>query len=144
MKDTIAVMAIVVVAVVFDAVMDNAGVPVTFLDVLIVAVSLLILYLPVNAFFTKHKPTKKAATPVRLKPEWSKLILGLVLLIMLSASALYLGLDDPWKLYKGIKGPAHGYTIVLLGIALAVIGVMLGYSLLLLVKQKLNNARSDK
>ena len=144
MKDTVAVLIIVVVAVVFDTVMDSAGVPVTFLDVLMVGICLLILYVPVSAFFIKHKPTKKTAPQGLAKPEWGKLIFGLALVLALSGLSFYLGLDDPWKLYKGVRGPAHGYTMLLLGSALAVIGLMLGYWMLLLLIETFKNSRSDK
>ena len=145
LKDTFAVTAIVVVAIIFDAIMDNADIPITFADVFLVSISMLIIYVPFSAFFIKHKLSSKRVVSDRVKPAWLTIFSGLLLFLGVGVSAIYLGLEDPWELYSGVKAPpTHGYTILLLGIVMTGIGLMFGYYFLLLGIKKFTNSRSEK
>ena len=83
----------------------------------------MIIYGFFRILFTKHKKQKKiAGTPPTNKALLFSFVVS-ILLVPLGIWGIDIGANNPWHLFTGVKGPAHGYTLFMLGIVITGFGV---------------------
>lgn len=111
------------------------GIPVTLLDILLFPISVVFIVAMGMLLFEKENKNKKkhkkqnAASP-EINLSWMKRLGYIVLSLMmlaLGAWAVSAGIEQPFKLFTGVKGASHGYTLVALGICIVIMGLMMLY-----------------
>nr|WP_319395453.1 hypothetical protein [uncultured Desulfobacter sp.] len=128
-----------IVALILEFIRKRYSVAVTIIDVLLFPLSVLIIF-----YSAKHLVFKKNKDTYRHPIDDSnlKLILylcfSLIVLTPLGLFTLWLGIQEPLGFFSGIKGAAHGYTLIPLGIIVTGLGVFMAFKLvqILIVKSK--------
>lgn len=117
------VAALMVLAVIIEIFREITGIPVTILDLLFSPFLLIaICYIPYYRYTQKKKKSKRRDNFEYYEPltaiKTSGYITVFVLMAALGIWGLWEGLHNPLKLYTGVRGAAHGYTLALVGIFL--------------------------
>lgn len=127
----------------FEVFQYYTGIPLNIMDAMILLISALCLYLlkylpPFTSQKYKNIDTKL------VNNIWYLLgaIVFVAVLILMGIYLVYLGLESPFKLFIGVKGSSHGYSLVLLGSVITMyscIGIcMLFYQFWRLIKDKIS------
>lgn len=127
----------------FEVFQYYTGIPLNIMDAMILLISALCLYLlKYRPPFTRQK--YKDIDTKLVNNIWYLLgsIVFVAVLILMGIYLVYLGLESPFKLFTGVKGSSHGYSLVLLGSVITMyscIGIyMLFYQFWRLIKDKIS------
>lgn len=136
-------LVIIFAFIMFEVFQYFTGVPLNIMDAIILLISALCLYLLKYLLpFTSQKykyPDTKLVNNI-----WCLLgaIVFVAMLILMGIYLVYLGVESPFKLFTGVKGSSHGYSLVLLGSVITMyscIGVcMFFYQFWRLIKAKIS------
>ena len=127
----------------FEALQYYTGIPLNIVDAIILLISALCFYLlKYLPSFPSQKYKYVDSKPVNNIWHLFGAIVFLAVLILMGIYLVYLGVESPLKLFTGVKGSSHGYSLVLLGSVItmySVIGIcLLFYKLWWLIKAKSN------
>ena len=127
----------------FEVFQYYTGIPLNIMDAMILLISALCLYLlKYLPPFTSQK--YKDIDTKLVNNIWCLLgaIVFVAVLILMGIYLVYLGIESPFKLFIGVKGSSHGYSLVLLGSVITMyscIGIcMLFYQFWRLIKDKIS------
>ena len=105
------------------------GLPFTIIDIIIFPFSIILLLFGVKTLLSpaQQNPESKAVKLTAIK--LFGVFIVAILFFLLGAWAIYEGGHNPLTLYSGVKGAAHGYTLLSLGL---LISAFSGYYIYLL------------
>ena len=113
MKKALEIGTFLIIAIFFDFIFSTLNIPITFNDVLLIALGSLFGYLFGRQLFTTEKCfLTKQKTSVRKKIFT---IIMVLLFLLMSFSLIIIGISEPLLKITGVKGPAHGYSIAYAG-----------------------------
>jgi hypothetical protein len=137
------VILIISTFIMFEVFQYYTGIPLNIMDAMILLISALCLYLlKYLPPFTSQK--YKDIDTKLVNNIWCLLgsIVFVAVLILMGIYLVYLGIESPFKLFTGVKGSSHGYSLVLLGSVITMyscIGIyMLFYQFWRLIKDKIS------
>ncbi len=109
----------------------NYQIPVTILDVLLFPLAILITgYSLKNLIFKrKQKLSNYPTDDSKLKLVFS-LFFCLIVMIPLGLYTAWMGIQEPFEYFSGVKGSAHGYTLVPVGALIAGLGVFVVFKII--------------
>ncbi len=106
-----------IISIILEITRQQANIPITIIDL---SVLFFCLFVIVSIFRSPSysKKTKKKQYDNEPVPFFKKmgLVLTFILMIVLGVSVFWIGIQEPFKFFTGIKGAAHGYTLVALGL----------------------------
>jgi len=114
------------------------GIPVTILDLILFPMSLLIVFFTLKLLVKSKDLAAVKNKPMPWHKRWGYFVFSL-LLILLGLWAIVAGLQAPFHLFTGVKGAAHGYSLVALGLVITVFSIYMAY----LFGFKTKSARGD-
>ena len=91
------------------------GLPLTIIDITLIPLSSVFLIPSIQYIL----PRKKKKVDKTVEQPYKQLILSLVTILLLFPLAVWLaitGWQEPFRLFNGVKGGAHGYTLLYLGL----------------------------
>lgn len=128
-KDVLTVLAVLIIV---EVLRYYTGLPFTIIDITVFPLSVAMLFFGIMAIITNksdvHKTEKTRYSTIRL----SSYFLAAILFFALGLWAIYEGWNNPLELYTGVKGAAHGYTLLSMGLFISAFSVY--YIYLLAVK----------
>ena len=98
-----------------------SGLPITLMDLIILPITLLLMYLAGHIIVEYFKPPKNTGVAATQPTVW-QLVFGFMVSALLAPAGLWLcyqGWLSPFALHTSVKGAAHGYTLVHLGLVLS-------------------------
>jgi|GEM_PF-3174334 len=116
------------IALCIEALFTFIGLPIRFGDLFLIGISILLIYILLASLISGS--SKASQNRVDSDP-FAKILLKsfyLLLLSLLGISLIYIGLTAPLKLIVGVKGSAHGYSLVVSGISIIVLVVLSVYA----------------
>jgi len=119
-----------VIAVIFstEALSYFTGLPFTIIDVLLFPLSIIMIALGVKSLLVRTEQTDEKYIIKRSLISLCGHFVAGFLTLLLGLWSLYEGCTNPLALYTGVKGAAHGYTLLSIGLLLS------GYSVYIILK----------
>ncbi|MCG8549198.1 MAG: hypothetical protein MI799_02210, partial [Desulfobacterales bacterium] len=112
-----------IAALILEFIRKRYLVPVTIMDILLFPLSVLIIvYSLKQLVFRKNKETYSHSVDDSKLKLILYLCFSLIVLAPLGLFTLWMGIQEPLGFFSGIKGPAHGYTLIPLGIVITGLG----------------------
>lgn len=107
-----------------EAIRQALDIPVTILDITLTPLAVFILFLFLRTFFIDKKAKKKinAIESIPLTKSIG-MIMSSILLLALGWWGIWAGALEPLKLFTGVKGAGHGYTLVVIGLIIVLMGI---------------------
>lgn len=119
-----------IVAFILEFIRKRYSVPVTIIDILLFPLSVLIIvYSLKQLVFRRKKDTYNHSINDSNLKLMLYLCFSLIVLVPLGLFTLWMGIQEPLGFFSGIKGPAHGYTLIPLGIIITGLGVFMAFKL---------------
>ena len=111
------------VALFVESLFKRFHIPVTVIDLLLFAISALVVFLIVSHYFSDRSSvvTKKRIGSKRLLNLLT--FVSVCFFVLLALSIIYLGVSEPLTIFTGVKGAAHGYTLVITGVTIIFVTV---------------------
>jgi hypothetical protein len=120
------VSAFILAAVLLEYIRRRYGIPVTILDIFLLPLSLIFSSVLLKDFFFRQNPADQAG--LSLRDGVFRALVALLLFFPLGAWSLWEGIRNPLDYFSGIKGAAHGYTLIGIGLFCLSLGIMLAAS----------------
>jgi len=127
------------------------GIPVTIIDITLFPISVIFIVGMAMILFKKENKNKKKrrnrnATPSEITFSWVKrlgYIAGAILMLALGVWGILEGIEQPFKLFTGVKGPAHGYTLAAIGVVLIIMALIALYQFIFKVRSNSQASNID-
>lgn len=118
MKEILTVLFIVVVALVIDSLFGYAGIPIVTMDLFLVPLGIAIIILVctpkyLSGHYINWPQVKRDNIHSKVRFLCASSVLALLGVLMVCS-----GLSNPLELYIGGKGGGHGYSLVVVGLAI--------------------------
>lgn len=128
MKHYLTIALIVIVAIIIDSLFAYAGLPVATMDLILTPLGLAIIigvctpkYL--GGYYLQERPAQGHNLKTKLL-----LLLAVPAILLLGVWSVYAGVTEPFTFYSGVKGNAHGYSLLVMGLAIIACIVATAYA----------------
>lgn len=118
MKEIPTILFIVIVALAIDSLFGYAGVPIVTMDLFLVPFGIaIIVFVCTPKYLSGHYINWPQVKQGNIYSK-AALICTSSVLALLGAFIVYSGFSNPFKLYVGVKGSGHGYSFLVVGLAI--------------------------
>ena len=113
---------VLVVVISFEVFRAYTGLSMTLIDVIFFPASILILF-----FLAKYLITSKSKKQInhnkKTPMQFFYYIVLFIVFCLLGFWCIYAGWQAPFQLFSGVKGVAHGYTLISLGVLISSVSI---------------------
>lgn len=131
-KSIINTLALVLLIIAIESFRHATELPFTVIDILILPLSIISIVFGLKSLFINRKKTNLPEPIEQSLLKQSVHIFTAILVLLLGLWALYEGWNNPLLMYTGVKGAAHGYTLLSIGLLLS------GYSIYYILKSTIS------
>jgi hypothetical protein len=120
LKEILTVILIIIAMITLDSLFTWLSIPVVSMDLMLIALSLVIITIGFKARIKLNELLRMRATLSLSFKQKAGYSLFLGLLIWLGLYLAIEGLTHPFQLFSGVRGASHGYTVSLLGVLITI------------------------
>ena len=130
-KNAFVIIGLLLIALAIEYMRRTYGIPVTILDILLFPLSLVFTFVLLkNFFFEQSREEKESMNAHSLRSITGRAAITVLLFFPLGLWSIWLGIQNPFEYFSGVKGAVHGYSLVVLGVFIFSIGIMLTISVI--------------
>jgi len=129
------VLLIVLAIVIPEYIREKFDIPITIIDLILFPTCIFLSALSIYYVFTNGIKFEMSIQPMSRLSRLGYILLALILLL-LGAWSIVAGWQSPFLLFSGVKGAAHGYTLIVLGLLVSCFSI---YSAIILIFSKTNS-----